>query len=319
MWQFGGGESWSNENGHLTATMSFLTPPPGYSGPYLEGDVKISGDALLGRLKMGWISNMYRKITIEIDSVGGVPRPPDNGSGETWATVLEKVGYEVTLHPGDTDVSQPGDDSYSDAEMHSAILSRREPVNLNTTWHYDILAVKLIESTPRGIMYDAGFVDSGNTSREGLGIASEFVHTEDIWGEVKGVTWGSNKAAYFRTAVHKLGHALGLEHNQADNGFMCTSDVIAGRPGGPFPKQIKWAFNDEDLKRLRHWPDIFIRAGGVPFGDAMGSNFPILATNFGVVLPSLELEITPTLSEIPIGAPVRIDLKLTNTGESSLQ
>jgi hypothetical protein len=305
----------------MTASMSWMTPPTGYPGAYLEGDVKNIAGIVTGRLKMGWLSKLFRKITIEIDTVTGPPpeRPLDNGLGETWTTVFGAVGYEVTIHPGDTNVSKPGDDGYSDAEMHTAMLERREPINLDTEWHYHILAVKLIDSTERGIMYDSGVTDSNNVPREGVGIASEWTPQDPVWGDVYRHTWGSNKAAYFRTAVHELGHALGLEHNFSDMGFMCTSDTIAASPGGPFPRQIKWAFNDDDLKRLRHWPDVFIRPDGVPFGGAMGSSLPLTPTDLDIDPSGLKLEVTTVLPEVPIGAPVRVDLTLTNTSKSSLQ
>jgi hypothetical protein len=57
-----------------------MAPPPGYPGSYLEGDLKISAIVFLGRLKMGWISDMYRKIPVEIDTDKGVARPLDNGA-----------------------------------------------------------------------------------------------------------------------------------------------------------------------------------------------------------------------------------------------
>ena len=47
------------------------------------------------------------------------------------------------------------------------MLARRNPISLDTEWRYHILAVKLIDSTPRGIMYDAGGTDSNNVPREG--------------------------------------------------------------------------------------------------------------------------------------------------------
>jgi hypothetical protein len=301
----------------LTATMSWITAPVGYPGDYLEGFVKNAAGATTGRLKMGWISQFYRKTTVEIDTVSGSERPVDNGAGETWATVFSKVGFDVNVELSDTNITKPTpDDSYSDAEMHAAMLSRRDPINLDSQWHYHVLAVHHIESTKRGIMYDWQATDSNHVPREGLGIASHWqVDDIPLWGDLRNTRWGASKAAYFRTVVHELGHAFGLEHNGIDNGYMRPSPDIAAQPGGPFPRQIKWAYADDDLKRLRHWSDMFIRPGGLQFTAGYTTTLPITPTDLNVEMPDLELKVKPLLTEVPLGAPVRIELELTNQGD----
>jgi hypothetical protein len=301
----------------LTAKMSWITAPVGYPGDYLEGSAKNAAGVTTGRLKMGWISQFYRKMTVEIDTVFESERPLDNGAGEIWATVFSKVGFDVDVKLSDTNVTKPTpDDSYSDAEMHAAMLSRRDPTNLDLQWHYHVLAVHLIESTERGIMYDWQATDSNNVPREGLGIASHWQFPDiPLWGDVRNTRFGAAKVAYFRTVMHELGHAFGLEHNYIDNGYMRPTPDIAAQPGGPFPRQIKWAYADDDLQRLRHWSDVFIRPGGLQFTAGYTTTMPITPTDLNVEMPDLTLKVKPLLTEVPLGAPVRIELELTNHGD----
>jgi hypothetical protein len=169
-------------------------------------------------------------------------------------------------------------------------------------------------------MYDSGATDSNNVPREGMGIASHWI-IDPTWGTVAGQRFGTAAAPYFRTAVHELGHAMGLFHNFADHGFMCTSDVIAaaGTPAVPFPSNIQWTYHPDNLKQLRHYPDPFVRPGAVAFGGASATTPPITPTDLEVDVDDLTLDVVPLLGEVPLGAPVRVGYRLTNRGQQAVR
>jgi len=321
LWRFTAPNSWALDS-TLTTQMVRMPAPAGYpsSGDYAEGDVKNAANAVIGRLTMGWLSSYYRRCTVEIDTVSGSEQPTNSGLGHTWQTVMDAVGWQVAVHLSDTNVAEASGGSWSDAEMHAAMLARRAVVNLDTEWRYHVLAVKNIDSTPRGIMYDNGGTDSNNVPREGIGIASHWTIAAG-WGTVSGKRFGTAAAPYFRTAVHEVGHAMGLYHNSADFGFMCTSDVIAaaGTPATPFPSNIQWSFHPDNLKQLRHSPDPFVRPGSVAFGGASTAAPNITPTDLEAEILGLDVDVTPLLGEVPLGAPVRIGIALVNRGDQPVQ
>lgn len=317
MYRFTTPNTWTNE-GAFTAQMIWIPAPAGFpsSGDFLAGNVKNSAGATVGRLTMGWVSEYLRKATVEIDRTSASEPPLNNGAGVDWKDVFDDVGWDVTLDESDADVAAPTGDSWSNAEMHQALLARRDASDLDAEWRYHILAVRLIDATPRGIMYDADATDSNNVPREGVGIASHWIiPNEDPWGLVRGLRFGTAAAPYFRTAVHELGHAHGLFHNTVDNGFMNTTDVIAasGTTTTPFPNNIQWSFAPDDQKRLRHYPDVFIRPGGTAFGTASTTTPPITPTDVIVETDGLELRVSPWLESVPLGAPARVNVELANT------
>lgn len=321
LWRHTAPNSWALES-TLTASMVRMAAPPGFpSTPdYAEGDVSNAAGAVVGRLTMGWLSKYFRKCTIEIDTVSGSEQPTTSGAGHDWASVMDAVGWQVNVQLSDTNVAEASGNSWSDAEMHAAMLARRAATNLDRQWRYHILAVKNIDSTPRGIMYDAGGTDSNNVPREGVGIASHWI-IDGGWGTVGGLRFGTAAAPYFRTAVHEAGHAMGLFHNSNDFGFMCTSDVIAaaGTPAMPFPSNIQWSFHPDNLKQLRHYPDLFVRPGAVAFGGASTASPPITPTDLEVDVDELVLEVVALLGEVPLGAPVRVGYRLTNRGQQPMR
>jgi hypothetical protein len=310
--------AWSNE-GTSTVQLSWTTAPPGYpsAADYLTGDVRNSAGSVTGTLSLGWVSPFLRRATLEIDRVPQGVVPTTNGSDHGWPQVFEPLGWELTVIESDGSVDEESGAAWSDAEMHAAMLKYRDARHggLDGRWHYHLLCVRRIDDTERGIMYDSAAVDVNSTAREGVAIACDWVFDQDepSWGVLRGTRFGDNPPSYFRTAVHELGHAMGLYHNASDNGFMNTTDVIArrGHSGRPFPQNIRWAFHTDDEKRLRHMPDIWVRPGGIQFGEDY-SIAPIAADDLIEEPEGLRLEVRPLETLLPLGAPARVDFALIN-------
>ena len=308
--------------GPFTAKMIWTNAPPGYpsAGDYLIGDVKTASGAGIGRITMGWISKYLRRATLEIDRVSASEAPMDNGAGIGYVDIYRAVGWDVAIDVSNADVVEPSGESWSDAEMHAAMLARRDASDLDREWRYHLVCVRRLDSTDRGIMYDAYGGDSNNIPREGAGISSHWtIPNTTTWGTVRGLRFGTAAAAYFRTAIHEIGHAMGLYHNPIDNCFMHTTPDIAASavPPQQFPDNIIWSFSPEDAKRLRHLPDIWVRPGGISFGAAY-TTAPISPTDTIEDAEGLTLTVQPLMESVPIGAPVRVTFTITNTTEQPL-
>lgn len=162
-------------------------------------------------------------------------------------------------------------------------------------------------------MYDDGSGGSNRVPREGFMISSHWpIPLEDQWGLVKDMRFGTT-VAYFRTAVHELGHAMGPDHNDVNNGFMRPTEGIAKdslqTPATPFPNNIQWSYATDDEHRLRHWPDLIVRPGGSNL--TWGQRAPINAFESD----RHRLDVAPVLTSVPLGAPVRINVSLVNTSD----
>jgi hypothetical protein len=312
-------KSWSLEGGY-TADMHWTAAPSGFPGDYLKGDVRSSSGSMVGHLTMGWVSQYLRRVVVEIDRVGVSESPLANAAGLDWHAIFEQIGWDVTIDESDSNLAEPSGESWSDAEMHAEMLARRDSADLDSEWRYWLLCVRRLDSTDRGIMFDAYAGDSNNIPREGAGISSHWqIPNADPWGLVKGMRFGTATDPYFRTAVHEIGHAMGLYHNPVDNGFMHTTPDIAANAVLPqqFPQNIQWSHAPDDQKRLRHMPDMWVRPGGIAFGAAY-STAPISPGDMIEEAEGFDLSVRPLLPSVPIGAPVRVDYTLTNTTDEPL-
>ncbi len=308
--------------GTNTATMRWTTAPSGYpdASAFLAGEVEDEKGRTIGCLTMGWVSPHLRKATIELESVAGSEIAEDNGAGFDWQDAMDQVGWDVTVVEGKRDIAAPSGNSWSDAEMHAAMLDHRDGAasRLDHEWRYHLLHVRQLDSTSRGIMYDAYGGDSNNIPREGAGISTHWDYPNSaVWGAMAGTRFGAGAGPFFRTAVHELGHAFGLHHNTASDRFMNTTPTIANNPGR-FPDNIVYEWEADDARKLRHWPDPRVRPGGIPFGQPYAgtplSDEEDPAHDVSDVLP---VTVRPLLDTVPLGAPVRVDLALANdTGEA---
>lgn len=311
---------WTNE-GTFTAQMTWASPPAGYpsGADYLTGSVKDTSGTVVGLLTMGWISRYLRRAVVEIDRVNASESPGNNGAGLGWRAAFEQVDWDLTVVESESNLAEPSGESWSDAEMHAAMLAHRAKSNLDEEWRYHMLCVRRLDSTSRGIMYDTQGSDSNNVPREGVGIASHWmIPNTSTWGLVKGMRFGAATAPYFRTALHECGHALGLYHNTSDNGLMNTTNVIAstGTTANPFPNNILWSFAADDAKRLRHLPDMWVRPGGTAFGSAYAT--APLSPDDREDAVGLSLRVGLVLDSVPIGAPARVELTLENQSDYPL-
>lgn len=284
--------------------------------PRFVGNIVNARGTHIADASMELVSPYLRRASVEIDTVPASAAPLGNSAGLNWHSVYAAVGWDLTIIKGSHDVAEPPDKAWNEAEAHAALSKVRDEVDLDREWRYHFLAVQQIDqrNAERGVMYDRSGTED-NPAREGFMVASHWrIPSEPAWGLVQGkLTYETD--TYFRTAVHELGHALGLDHpDVTDNtvSFMQGTDRIAleslNTPETPFPNNIDWSFSREDQHRLRHWPDPIVRPGG--FGWRDGANAPVVAT----ASPHIVLEIAPLLPDVPFGTPVRVEASAVNRG-----
>jgi hypothetical protein len=284
------------------------------------GEARDPATGEAGRLTLEWASPWLRRAVLEIDREPGATAPSSDGAGRDWREVLREVGWDVTVVEDDHAVTPPASGVWTDAEVHAAMLDWRAHDDLDREWRFHVLCVERLASTERGLMYDAFAADSNNVPREGLALASEWTFPdEEPWGLVRGRRFGDEPRTYFRTAVHELGHAMGLLHNADDLGFMNTTTAIARRAAaGAFPDNVRWAFAAEDALRLAHLPDPCVRPGGLPFVTAATADAELADPPLPQAPPGLALEVAPVAPSFPLAAPVRVEVTLTHRGDEPL-
>jgi hypothetical protein len=258
-----------------TARLNPAAAPAGYP----KTDMFFSGDVLrddetsspIGLMQIGWISDVLRRAVIKIDRVKGSEAPEDNGAGVTWKSVFDPIGWDVSTIVGPDTVTKEGDNTWAQADARVAFARLKEGGTLDTEWRYHILVVPLMEQgdTDFGFMYVRGD-EHDEHARTDLFMASHFIFPDDKpeYAPLRGQRNGKT-VVFLRTALHEMGHEMGLEHNQTGFCFMRPTAEIAraGTTDAPFPGNITWSYDPDDAHRLRHWPDISVRPGGIDIGS----------------------------------------------------
>ncbi len=313
-----GSDPWRREPS-LHAVLAQVPASPRYPRAHvLAGSVMDEDGEAVAWITLGWVSAALRRAVLEMDAVVNVPLPQRNRAGQTWKDFFDAVDWDLQVVTGDDAVPDQAGGMWSDGQLHDAMLcARNRHTDLDQEWRYHLFCVPRLRSTSRGIMFDARGTDANGVPREGAAIAANWpIPKEPKWGTVAGLSFGKAEDPYLRTAVHEIGHAMGLHHNHSDLGFMNTTGVIAEAAlPGTFPANVQWDFNRLDADHLRHEPDIVVRPGGMGFFQIHRNG---LLTDRGRNHPDLVLSAEPLRDVVPLGAPVRIGLTLTNKGDSAV-
>jgi hypothetical protein len=251
----------------FTARMMPADAPAGYPQPdkFYVGEIPLNpaDPQMTAQMQMGWVAPLMRRAVIEIDCVADTHAPLDNGAGVTWQSVFQSFGWDAKAIDSDHNITKSGSNPlWTTSDADAAMRQHRDNNDLDAEWRYYVLIASqiLAPGESDGFMYHA--------RREALFVASQSVFPDQPqFGTLRGKRLDTTNA-FLRTVVHEVGHAMGLGHNETGFHFMRPTPSIAqdATADKPFPTNIDWSFDPEDVNRLRHWPDIAVRPGGAGVG-----------------------------------------------------
>lgn len=295
-------------NGGFNVTLSSAKAPTGFpdSANYFEGELRTADGKVDGTFSMGWVSKYVRKIKVEILTATGVPVPLNDSRGvNMWKQAYEDVGFDIDVHVGKTDIPAPNNpgllpEQWKLHQQEAAVVEHRSSTNYDQEFKYCLLAVKKLEHTARGHVIDQ-IADFNSDPREGAAVASEWIvgtyadGKEDNskpgrWPEaVKGKKFYELWDAYYRTALHEVGHMFNIFHpDEFANDIMTDTDSFADAgnesgTGKAFPENITpetFRFIAAHKYHMRHRPDTHVRPAMANIGASVQNEIP--PANFGL-------------------------------------
>lgn len=330
---------------------------PTSDGKALQGDL-MNGEERRGMFYLQWINDNIRRADLRLFAVppdnstklklpgrdveamiaglaqARAPRGPalsstdsngaDSGRVPGWEELFKSIGWDLTVSEfKDTDAPVKRD-AWAAYDLSEAGQRLRQGVDPND-WTYDLLCVSTFESSDYlGIMFDAEATDLNERPRESAAVAALQrlgegklkVPFQDLLGG----------AAYYRTALHEIGHAMNLTHNLQGKSIMNTTGLLLqlaarakqGQEAVPLRFEPDWRFSCDDAEWLQHAPDIAVRPGGISRrGVRLQREIkPAPAPLSLQAEAEMLLVIDPVRKFFPFGAPIRLDYTLFNHGRA---
>jgi len=318
----------------VTINLTQITTLP-FGGPRFEGSW-IQDGVDRGVVTLTWVSNFFRRATVEIDTLTGAvaPQPVPDGTGGTefFDTIYARAGWQLSVVTDQTNMPVPAGvtptNCWSSGNLHNLMATNRNPAtNLDAEWRIHLVVVPAKLGCSRGVMYD-----SIDVPREGCASFSDDGYpTGDSsnFGVAANQKQRDIARAYLRSATHEITHTFNQIHQEiettADNSIMTTTPSVADVLGGPttgapgvFPDQINLGMNNTVRNHLVHMPDPVIRPGGWPFNSWFGSGVPQAGDRHQFDPSELKLTVTGPADAVVLGQPFDLSWTLTNSGGGAL-
>jgi hypothetical protein len=322
----------------MTIYLTPATPPSGYTGAYLTGQVYIGGVLQTSMsITLAWVSDHYRKATVEVHTMTGAvapaPVPASGGGTEYFDTVYQHANWQLNVITDPTPVPVPSGVTatacWAYGNLHNVMTNLVDfpTVNLDREWYIHLLVVPAALHCGRGAMFD-----SINVPREGVASYSDdgYPSSESAnFGTAANQLQRNVTRAFLRSASHEITHGFNQIHQEleggADNSIMTTTPSVAdylATHGGTFPNDIFLGFNDHVRHHLIHLPDIVIRPGGMTF-NAGHNGIPVPQADTDgdemyIDHPGLDLKFAAKKLRVRIGEPLHLEWELKNVSDEAI-